>query len=86
MASTRGAARGSTSPTKFLKPHTSECSSNLCDCWDSVCGINLLHQFVPPDRPRMAIMSRYILATLFVFGIYGVSAFMTAMNSLPPVG
>jgi hypothetical protein len=34
----------------------------------------------------MAIMARYILATLFVLGVYGASAFMTAMNSLPPVG
>lgn len=31
-------------------------------------------------------MGRYILATLFVIGIYGASAFMTALNSLPPVG
>lgn len=31
-------------------------------------------------------MSRYILATLFVLAIYGSSAFMTAMNSLPPFG
>jgi hypothetical protein len=31
-------------------------------------------------------MARYILATLFVLGVYGASAFMTAMNSLPPVG
>jgi hypothetical protein len=31
-------------------------------------------------------MARFILATLFVVGIYGASAFMTAMNSLPPFG
>lgn len=31
-------------------------------------------------------MSRYILATLFALAIYGSSAFMTAMNALPPVG
>ena len=31
-------------------------------------------------------MARYILATLFVFGVYGASAFMTALNALPPFG
>jgi hypothetical protein len=34
----------------------------------------------------MALMARYILATLFVLGVYGASAFMTAMNTLPPYG
>lgn len=31
-------------------------------------------------------MARYIIATFFVLGIVGSSAFMTAMTSLPPVG
>ena len=31
-------------------------------------------------------MARYILATLFVVGVYGTSAFMTALNALPPFG
>ena len=30
-------------------------------------------------------MARFIMATLFVMGIYGASAFMTAMTSIPAV-
>jgi hypothetical protein len=38
------------------------------------------------DRTRTACMARYIMATFFVIGIVGSSAFMQAMVSLSPVG
>lgn len=37
-------------------------------------------------NPGEVLMSRYILATLFVMGILGSSNFMNAITSLPPVG